>query len=323
MASHTKQRAGFLSNVGQIALILLTVFLIRTFIFGLYQVPTGSMETTMLVGERFFADKFTYLFSKPKRGHVISLNSPLFEYSQSTPQRLFQEYVWGPVNLTKRIIGVPGDHIKGVVENGRPVVYINGQKLEEPYLNKYPLISVWTEEPTKLVNEINEEIFAKLSQNQLSRSQLDQYFNNRLYGHLLLRSYDPAASYADQPFYRINEALIAKVEDGKPLIKYPEVPIEGTTGQPVPEGDHRFWNGTDDFDVQLGAHEYWLMGDNRRNSGDSRVFGPVDGRLIHGRILFRIWSVDSGHDWWIIDLLTHPIDFWTRVRWNRFFQWVY
>ena len=40
--------------------IALAAFIIRTWGFGLYQVPTCSMETTMLVGERFFADKFNH-----------------------------------------------------------------------------------------------------------------------------------------------------------------------------------------------------------------------------------------------------------------------
>ena len=41
------------------------------------------------------------------------------------------------------VIGVPGDHIKGVIEDGKPVVYVNGKKLDEQaYINKYPLILV-------------------------------------------------------------------------------------------------------------------------------------------------------------------------------------
>ena len=52
------------------------------------------------------------------------------------------------------------------------------------------------------------------------------------------------------------------------------------------------------------------------------MFGPVDGGLIHGRILFRIFSMDSDEDWMILDLIKHPIDFWTRFRWSRFLQWV-
>jgi signal peptidase I len=319
MTSHLK-KTSFTSNITQLISILLVVFLIRTFVFGLYQVPTGSMETTMLVGERFFADKLSYLFVKPKRGHVISLNNPMFKYSDSKIKRLFEEYVWGPVNLTKRIIGLPGEHVKGVVEDGKPVIYINDVKLDEPYLNKYPLITVWKTDPTKLVKSINEEAFALMAQNQLSRTELDQFFNNRLGSNLVSKSYDPNASFEAQPFYRIKESLIYRHDDV--LLREPGQPIEGTGQTPKPEGATNYWNGTDDFDVVLGDDQYWLMGDNRRNSGDSRVFGPVDGRLIHGRILVRIWSIDSDEDWWILDLIKHPIDFWTRIRWNRFFQWV-
>ena len=35
-------------------------FIIRTWGYGLYKVPTGSMETTLLIGESFVSDKFTY-----------------------------------------------------------------------------------------------------------------------------------------------------------------------------------------------------------------------------------------------------------------------
>lgn len=320
--SVNSKQSGLFSSISQLVLILLAVFLIRTFFFGLYQVPTGSMETTMLVGERFFADKFTYLFSKPNRGHIISLNSPLYKYSDNTLKRLFEEYVWGPVNLTKRVIGLPGERIKGVIEDGKPVVYVNDQKLDEPYLNKYPLIAVWKTDPTKLISDLQQETFSLMSQNQLDRSQLEDFFNNRVHQNILLKSYDPNASYENQPFYRIKESLIYRDENGNPILEMPGVPMKGSA-MVLPEGTTNFWNGTDEFTIELGKNQYWLMGDNRRNSGDSRVFGPVDGRLIHGRILFRIWSIDSNEDWWILDLIKHPIDFWSRIRWNRFIQWMH
>jgi signal peptidase I len=310
MASFYKssKSSGFFSELKQIIFILLVVFLIRTFVFGLYQVPTGSMETTMLVGERFFADKFTYLFSKPQRGHVISLNSPLYKYSDNWFKRLFEEYVWGPQNLTKRIIGLPGDIVEGKVEDGKPMIYINGEKLDEPYLNKYPLIGVWRQDPRKLEKTVRDEAISLMSQNQLTPQQFHEYFTNELYRNIVQKSFDPAISYADQPFYRINESLILKDNEGKPLLTYP------ATAPDV---------GYDTFKVTLGSNQYWLMGDNRLNSGDSRKFGPVDGHLIHGRILFRIISIDSDEDWTILDLIKHPIDFWSRVRWGRFFQWIY
>ena len=60
-----------------------------------------------------------------------------------------------------------------------------------------------------------------------------------------------------------------------------------------------------------------MMGDNRQGSGDSRSWGPLKGDYVHARILFRLWSSDSEEGWWIFDLLKHPIDFWTRMRWSR------
>lgn len=309
-------------SIREIVVLLLIVFLIRTFGFGLYQVPTGSMETTMLVGERFFADKFTILFSKPQRGDIVSFNDPEYGYSDNYLKRLFQEYVWGPSNWTKRVIGVPGDRIKGVVEDGKPVIYLNGKKLDEPYLNKYPLIAVWRQDPNTLKQQINQEAARLLRNKQLDSSMLDSFLNYALERQLVLKSFDPSVSYMKQPFYRIDSRMIFKKADGSPTITYPNTPINPHITKPNESHNFNYWNGTDDFQVELDDHHYWLMGDNRLGSKDCRFFGPVDGRLIHGKILFRIWSIDSDESWWIIDLIKHPIDFWSRIRWNRFFQFV-
>lgn len=257
--------------------IIPVVFLIKTFIFGLYQVPTGSMETTMLVGERFLADKFTPYFSAPKRGEILSFNEPTYPYSNNWIKNMYEQYVsWNVVNFTKRVIGIPGDHIQGKIENGKPVVYLNGEKLDEPYLNKYPLIAC-------LKN-----------------------------GKITYRSYDPNCSFEKQPFYRLNKSEVAraKLYTGDCNMLYPGTPAYGHNHE------------KDIYDVHLGANEYWMMGDNRQGSSDSRDWGPLDANTVkyHGRIVFRIWSMDSDESWWIWDLVRHPIDFWSRVRWSRFFQ---
>ena len=153
VTTSSKKKKGFWANLIEIAGLLLLVFLIRTFGFGLYQVPTGSMETSMLVGERFFADKFSYLFRDPVRGEVIAFNEPaaFYNYSENPFILLWQKYVYGPSNWTKRVIGVPGDTIKGIVENDKPAIYINGKKFNESYLNKYPLIHVWRDDPQTII----------------------------------------------------------------------------------------------------------------------------------------------------------------------------
>lgn len=289
-SSHSYWRNTLWGQALELLLLLSVVFLIRTFGFGLYQVPSGSMETTMLVGERFFADKLSYWLRKPTRGEIIALNAPTFKYSKNSFKRLVEMYAWGPDNWTKRIIGIPGDHVRGVIENGKPVIYLNGQKLDEPYLNQYPLVYEYKPRTGGCLEEIP-------------------------------KSYDPSVPFSKQPFYVINEKFLARTNQGTLILRYPDqaqkLPL------PIPTGVTRFYgHGADEFDVHLGVNEYWLMGDNRRGSCDSRSWGPIKGNIIHGRITFRIWSVDSQESWWIVDLMRHPIDFWSRVRWNRFFQFI-
>jgi len=102
-------------------LILLfgTTTLVQAFI-----VPTGSMESTVLIGDHLLVDKLSYApadpitrhllpYTEPKRGDVI-----VFRYPMDIRQ-----------NFVKRVIGVPGDHIH-IVDK---VVYVNGKALTELY----------------------------------------------------------------------------------------------------------------------------------------------------------------------------------------------
>lgn len=301
--------SGFLADFGEVIILLALLLLIRTFGFGLYHVPTCSMETKMLVGERFFGDKLTIFFTDIKRGDIVAFNQPGFKYSQNTIYRLFQEYFWGPENWTKRVIGIPGDEVKGIIEDGKPVIYLNGKKLDEPYINKYPIIYTWKMDISDL---------KKLSENNPG-------INLGLF--LSPKSYDPNIPLFDakQPFYKIQEdRIFIDPQTEKPTIFYPGTltkergKIIRRKGQVV-EGDE-YWNNGDEFFVKLGADEYWFMGDNRLGSSDARVFGPQKGKYIRARILFRLWSVDTDESWWILDFIKNPVDFFRHVRWSRWFQ---
>lgn len=328
MVHSTKKRKSFWANVFEIATLLLIVFLIRTFGFGLYQVPTGSMETSMLVGERFFADKFSYIFRNPKRLEVIAFNEPpqFYTYSKNKLVNLFQHYVgglwWGPSNWTKRIIGVPGDEIRGVIEDGKPVIYRNGKKLDEPYLNKYPLIHLLSNDAAKIKAAMHHQ-FQTLLLNGVDGATAQAIIQQESIYNSTPKSYDPNVSFADQPFYRVDPACVERDEDGSLDLLWPGTPIRSQRIDLSMKPNQNYWDGSDEFYVKLGPDEYWLMGDNRLGSKDSRYFGPIKRNFIHGHILFRIWSLDSDHAWWIFDLLMHPVDFWKRVRWSRFFQWIY
>ena len=320
-----KKQSGITEFIKSLLIIIPIAFVIRTFGFGLYQVPSGSMETTMLVGERFFADKFTPLFSPMKRGEIISFNDAMYNYSKNPVMRLFEHYVWGPMNVTKRIIGLPGEHVRGVVEDGKPVVYVNDKKLNEPYLNKYPLVAVPASK--KLAKEHHYNMLAYLY------AFIQKYPGQNPVMH---RSYNATVPYEQQPFYQMTTngvRMAAKVveELGKHVqgqtidnrsIKYPSTllcPVKHMSYE-GPRKQH--YDSSDVFDVQLKDNEYWVMGDNRLGSADSRCFGPLDEQLIHGRIVFRILSIDTYDSWLIFDIIKHPIEFWSRVRWSRFFQFI-
>lgn len=316
----SKQQQGFLATVREIVVLLLIVFLIRTFGFGLYQVPSGSMETTMLVGERFFADKFSYLIWSPKVGDIIAFNDPLFEYSNNPIVRLFQEYVWGPSNWTKRVIGIPGDKLEGKIENGSPVVYRNGQKMDQPFVNKYPLIALWKEDPAVVRQKIEQQVTDAILKGKLAGQHRAAYMEQLLDHYIMWRSYDDTYSYEKQPFYRMNAHLVIRDQEGNPLLKKAGTPL--TEDDQSNQTHKNSWNGSDVFSVHLGPNQYWLMGDNRLGSNDSRFIGPINGRLIHGKILLRLWSLDSYESWWIVEFIKHPIEFWSRLRWSRFFNWL-
>lgn len=330
-----QKRPGFLNAVREFIVLILVVFLVRTFGFGLYQVPTGSMETTMLVGERFFADKFTILFSKPTRGQIISFNDPLYPYSSNPIKLFFQEYVWGPSNWTKRVIGIPGDKVRGVVENGKPIIYLNDKKLDEPYLNKYPLLAIWSDDERLAVARAEQDAYMYMRMHKLDPSLLPVVIESFLRNSWLWRPYDVAYSFEQQPFYRIAQNRVVRVPEGTSnfenitvkngmLLKEPQTPVGNLEHCPKQQRGVSYWGGNfDEFYVELGPDEYWLMGDNRLGSHDCRAFGPIKQRLIHGKIVFRIWSIDSTESWWIWDLIKHPIDFWKRMRWSRFFQCVH
>ncbi len=88
--------------------------LIKEFIIYNVEVPTGSMENTIMIGDRVVTSRLSYLSSDPRRGDII-----VFPY----PDDEELDYI-------KRIIGLPGETIEG--KDG--LVYINGEPLEEPYV---------------------------------------------------------------------------------------------------------------------------------------------------------------------------------------------
>ncbi len=106
----------FILDFLETVVISLAIFvLVYKFLFQPHQVDGRSMEPTFHNGEYILTDKVSYRMHPPKRGDVIVFHSPQDER----------------VDFIKRIIGVPGDEV--MVKNKQ--VYVNGQALDEPYIN--------------------------------------------------------------------------------------------------------------------------------------------------------------------------------------------
>ncbi len=80
------------------------------------EVPTGSMQSTIMIGDRLIGNRLAYLFSDPKRGDIV-----MFLYPDDESEIFI-----------KRVIGLPGDTVQ--VLGGE--LFINGEKYEEDYLHE-------------------------------------------------------------------------------------------------------------------------------------------------------------------------------------------
>ena len=89
------------------------VMILNKYVIANAQVPTSSMETTVMAGDRILVNRLSYVFGEPKRGDIVT-----FIYPDD-----------GETLYLKRVMGLPGETIAG--QDG--VVYIDGKPLEEDF----------------------------------------------------------------------------------------------------------------------------------------------------------------------------------------------
>ena len=202
--------------------VILVVFLLRSFLFEPFKIPSGSMIPTLLVGDLILVNKFTYgvrlpvINSKvtegaaPQRGDVM-----VFRY----PPRPSLDYI-------KRVVGVPGDEVaylnKRLTVNGQPVA-------------TQALPDFFDKDTMRYSKQFEETLGPKR--------------------HRVLND-------EDRP------AFIPGTEDF-PFKDQCRYTVEGVT-------------------CKVPAGHYFMMGDNRDNSLDSRFWGFVPDRNIVGKAFF-VW----------------------------------
>lgn len=203
--------------------------LVRSFVVEAFQIPTGSMENTLLVGDFLLVNKMVYGaeipgtelhlpgFTEPERGDIVVFEPPA---SAGQPAR---------TNYVKRIVGVPGDTLQMV--DG--TLLRNSRQVEEPYVK----------------NGVRARDLRSGDFNW-QRSYLVR--KNR-------RAYRPSR------------------DNWGPLVVPPD--------------------------------SYFVMGDNRHNSQDSRYWGYVPEEAIKGKPLIIYYSYDRKK--------MAPLGWLTEIRWNR------
>ena len=204
--------------------VILAVFVLRSFLFEPFKIPSGSMIPTLLIGDLILVNKFTYGIRLPVLNTKLTDGTP--------PQRgdvmVFRYPPKPSLDYIKRVVGVPGDEVaylnKQLTINGKPVP-------------KTPIAEFFDEDMMRYFKQYQETLGAK--------------------PHRLLNDDSRRAGLSESEVMEFPNQQNCRYS------------VEGVVCK-VPEG------------------HYFMMGDNRDNSQDSRYWGFVPDRNIVGKA-FLVW----------------------------------
>jgi signal peptidase I len=131
----SKNKGGFLETLKTVVYAVLIAMVVRTIGYEPFNIPSGSMIPTLLVGDYLFVSKFSYGFSK----HSLIFSLPLIpgRIWYTEPKRgdvaVFKLPSDNSTDYIKRIIGLPGEKIQ--MRNGR--LFINGKIVQRERLKDF------------------------------------------------------------------------------------------------------------------------------------------------------------------------------------------
>jgi len=269
-------------------LLLFLLVIIKGFFIDFYKIPTGSMESTLLIGDYIAINKFSYKFSTPHNIPLTDIYLPhidlldmkkpaindviVFEF----PGQLNEFYTPYPFNYVKRIIGKPGDTVEII---DRMV-----------YVNKVPVSA-----PPGTV--FNTEIIGKGKKDpnlfSLGKNwNIDNYGPVRVpkRGDIIELTRDNIGCWGNM----INREL--------------ERQTVSTEGSVITIG------GVPAKNYTIRKDYYFVLGDHREDSMDSRYWGFVPSDAIIGKALIVYWSWDP-----YISIFNFN-EMIKSIKWNRIFK---
>lgn len=245
-----------------ILIILLIALFIRAFLFEAYKIPTGSMENTLLPGDFIIVNKFAYSISTPHHFPVLNFEIHSFEFLKlNEPKRndiIVFEFPgnsrrFGGENFVKRIIGEPGDVLQIIDKK----VYINGK-----------LISL----PPNTVSGNSKFLNKKDREKGIFPSQKN--WNRDNYGPIQIPKKGMTVEIKPENINIWSEVINHEFEKKA-------VSVEGSVVN-INKKPVRNYTFQKDY--------FFVMGDNREDSFDSRFWGFVPRDLIIGKADFIYWS---------------------------------
>ena len=239
-------RSEFVDTIVVIVEALIIAVLFRTFLYQPFSIPTGSMQSTLMIGDYFVASKFSYGYGKYSFVVPLPFNGRLFGSAPKQGDVAVFHNEASNEDYIKRVIGMPGDRVQ--MKEGR--LFINGTMVER-----------------ELVGEAT----------------------------------DRDSRYRDVPVKVYRETLPSGVTHTIQEIS-DDQQLDNTAEYVVPEG------------------HFFMMGDNRDRSQDSRVLSavgyvPYDNLI--GKAEARFFSVKDNRAPWA--LWEWP----ETLRLDRMFQSVY
>ncbi|MGD0724848.1 MAG: signal peptidase I [Spirochaetia bacterium] len=302
-----KKRNPIVDWLDAILSAVVIVLLINQYLLQAYQIPSPSMEPSLLVSDRIFVNKIVYGpelipgmlklpgIRSPARGNVVIFESP--EYISSGPlmdvlQRVVYMVTLSLVDidkdengqpkhhfLIKRAIGMPGDRIrmnKGDVEILAPgeSTWLSEAEMKKALGFNYSNVRTFKPEDYPVFREagIGKALMdAGLEASAEQSAAINQYYQANKDANGKVTSFMLRALDDDIYVTLWEDATLWAIEPNN-FAKAAEWRML-TEGYPVPEG------------------RIFPMGDNRDNSHDARYFGPVRLEKVLGKGLFRYWPI--------------------------------